>query len=69
MSRYTTSAGYPVILSEGFRIFFFSAALFAIFSMLVWLGWLGVHAAGGMLVYVPFSSAPHHWHAHEMVFG
>ncbi len=58
-----------VVLSEGFRVFFLSAALFAIFSMVVWIGWLGIHAAGGVLTYVPFSTPPHHWHAHELVFG
>lgn len=59
----------PIVLSEGFRIFFLAAGLFSAFAMLVWVGWLGIHAAGAALRYVPFSPAPHLWHAHEMVYG
>lgn len=57
------------LLSAGYRVFFLLAGLFAIQSMIVWEGWLAVHAAGGMVSGEPFSMAPHLWHAHEMVFG
>ena len=57
------------VFSEGFRIFFLSAGLFGVFSMLVWIVWLGVHYLGGMVTEMPFAPAPHQWHAHEMIFG
>lgn len=69
MSRERETTGLPVVLTEGFRVFFLSAGLFGAFAIIVWLGWLGVHAAGAALSYVPFSPPPHQWHAHEMVFG
>ena len=59
----------PIVLSEGFRFFFLAAAIFSAFSMIVWLGWLAIHAAQGMLMHVPFAAPPHEWHAHEMIFG
>lgn len=59
----------PIVVTEGFRFFFLAAALFAEFAMLVWIGWLAVHAGGGALTYVPFAVPPHHWHAHEMIYG
>jgi len=59
----------PVVFTAGFRFFFLSAGLYAIFAMLAWVFWLGVHAAGGAFVALPISMAPHLWHAHEMVFG
>ena len=34
------------LLSAGLRIFFFAAALYAVFAMGVWEGWLGMQAAG-----------------------
>ena len=58
-----------IVFSEGFRFFFLAAAIFSVFSMLVWFSWLAIHAAGGMLTQVPFAPAPHQWHAHEMIFG
>lgn len=54
---------------EGFRVFFLAAGLYAVFTMIVWEGWLGIHAAGGMVTKMPFAAAPHLWHAHEMIFG
>ncbi|HRK41719.1 MAG TPA: NnrS family protein [Gemmobacter sp.] len=53
---------------DGFRVFFFAAGVFAMLAMIVWAGWLGVHAYGGM-VDLPTAAAPHLWHAHEMIFG
>ncbi len=55
--------------SDGWRVFFTAAALYAVFSLVIWTGWLGIHAAGGMVSDLPFSPPPHLWHAHEMVFG
>ena len=57
------------LFSEGFRVFFLGAGLFAIFAMGWWEIYLGVHYTGGMVTRVPFAMAPHEWHAHEMVFG
>lgn len=59
----------PVLLSAGFRFYFLAAGCFAILSLGAWLGWLGVHAAGGAFVRPVFAMAPHLWHAHEMVYG
>lgn len=57
------------VFSEGFRVFFLSAGLFGVFSILVWVVWLGVHYFGGMVTEMPFAPPPHQWHAHEMIFG
>ena len=57
------------LFSEGFRIFFLAAGVFGLLSAMVWEAWLGVHAFGGMVTDMPFAQAPHHWHAHEMIFG
>jgi len=62
-------SGFMRVFSAGYRIFFLMAGLFAVFTMLVWEGWLAVHAAGGMVNDMPFGMAPHYWHAHELVFG
>ncbi|MFZ0098655.1 MAG: NnrS family protein, partial [Gemmobacter sp.] len=56
------------LFSEGFRIFFLAAGLFAIIAMGVWEAWLAVQATGGSLE-LPAAPAPHLWHAHEMIFG
>jgi uncharacterized protein involved in response to NO len=55
--------------SEGYRVFFMSAAVYAVFAGVVWGLWLGVHAAGGMWNDLPYAMAPHLWHGHEMIFG
>lgn len=57
------------LFTAGYRIFFLAAGLFAIFALLIWEGWLAIHAAGGMVTDMPFGIAPHLWHGHEMVFG
>lgn len=69
MSQVLEAPRAPLLFSEGFRVFFLSAAVFGVFAMVVWLGWLAIHAAGGALTYVPFSPPPHQWHGHEMLFG
>lgn len=56
------------LFGEGFRVFFLAAGLWAVAAMLVWVLYLGVHAAGGMIE-LPTAAAPHLWHGHEMVFG
>ncbi|MEX3007849.1 NnrS family protein [Hoeflea sp. TYP-13] len=57
------------LFGEGFRIFFLAAGLFAVFSVTLWEGWLGIHATGGLVTSMPFAPPPHLWHAHEMIFG
>jgi uncharacterized protein involved in response to NO len=59
----------PRLLTEGFRVFFLAAALWAVFAVGIWEGWLAVHALDGMVATTPFAQAPYLWHAHEMVFG
>jgi uncharacterized protein involved in response to NO len=56
------------LFSEGFRVFFLAAGLFAVVAMVIWEGWLALEAAGGTLQ-LPIAPAPHLWHAHEMIFG
>ena len=53
------------LFSQGFRIFFLSAGIFALLSAGIWTIWL-VSGAGFDLHVVP---APEKWHAHEMIFG
>lgn len=53
----------PAILGYGFRPFFLSAAAFAAFAMLVWIGTLtGLWS-------VPSAYGPIEWHAHEFLWG
>jgi uncharacterized protein involved in response to NO len=59
----------PRLLTEGFRVFFLAAAVWAVFAVGIWEGWLTVHALDGMVTDTPFAQAPHLWHAHEMTFG
>lgn len=56
------------LFSEGFRVFFLAAGLFAVLSMLVWVIWLALESAG-IAVELPVAPAPFQWHAHEMIFG
>ena len=57
------SPGWPVVLHDGWRVFFMAAGLYAVAAMALWL-W---HLAGG--VDLPFGAGPIGWHAHEMIFG
>ncbi len=59
----------PLVLSEGFRFFFLAGPIFSIVAMGMWLGWLAVHALGGVFTALPFVVPPHEWHAHEMIYG
>jgi uncharacterized protein involved in response to NO len=56
------------LFGDGFRVFFLAAGLFAILSMILWEGWLAIHAMGGDIG-LPTAAQPHLWHAHEMIFG
>ncbi|MFB2530590.1 NnrS family protein [Paracoccus sp. p3-h83] len=58
-----------LLTTEGFRLFFLAAGVMAVLAMLVWVIWLAAHAWGGVMIDLPFSMAPHHWHGHEMIFG
>jgi uncharacterized protein involved in response to NO len=53
------------LFSEGWRVFFLSAGLYALLAVAVWEIWL---ATAGALD-LPVRPAPHLWHAHEMIFG
>ncbi|MEY8830101.1 NnrS family protein [Sedimentitalea sp. XS_ASV28] len=57
------------VVSDGFRVFFLAAGLFAVFSGLAWGMYLGVHMTGGLVTDPPYAMAPHFWHGHEMIFG
>jgi len=61
-------SGLRVLLSQGLRVFFLAAGIYAVLAMAVWTGWLGLLAAGRDAA-LPFAPAPTLWHAHEMVFG
>lgn len=56
------------LFSQGFRIFFFAACIFAMLSMVVRQGWPDIDAAGGMAD-LPRAFDPQLWYAHEMIFG
>lgn len=55
---------FSLILSEGFRVFFLCAGLFAVFSMSLWT----IYYFGGVAV-IPTRMAQVQWHGHELVFG
>lgn len=57
------------VMREGFRVFFLAGALYAVLAMALWLVWLWAQTVGGPSPAAPFAPAPHHWHAHEMIFG
>ncbi|NRG18220.1 NnrS family protein [Rhizobiales bacterium] len=59
----------PTVFTAGFRLYFLAAGAFALFAMVAWLFWLGVHAAGGSFAEPWTAVAPQLWHAHEMVYG
>ncbi|SMH47339.1 NnrS family protein [Maritimibacter sp. HL-12] len=62
-------AAFIRLFSEGYRVFFLAAGLFAVLAMLWWVLYLGIHALGGLIFDLSFAMAPHEWHAHELVFG
>lgn len=56
------------IFSDGFRVFFLTALVYAIAAIGVWEGFLAAQVLG-LSPTLPPAPAPHLWHAHEMVFG
>lgn len=54
---------------EGFRVFFWAAGMWALFSLGFWMLWLGVHWFNGAFTSLPFAMPPHQWHGHELIFG
>lgn len=54
---------------EGFRVFFWAAGIWALFSLGFWTLWLAVHWLHGTFVSLPFAMPPHQWHGHELIFG
>lgn len=67
--RPATEIRWGIFLGYGMRPFFLFAGLYAVAAMLVWIGWLALHAMNGMVVQ-PTSSFPAMlWHGHEMLFG
>jgi uncharacterized protein involved in response to NO len=59
----------PPVFTAGFRFYFLVAGCYAVIAVAAWLVWLQVHAMGGAFAAPIFSMAPHHWHAHEMIYG
>jgi uncharacterized protein involved in response to NO len=53
----------PIFLTQGFRPFFFAAALWSAVALLLWIL---IYAAG---LSVPSRFEPLSWHMHEMLFG
>jgi uncharacterized protein involved in response to NO len=58
------ATGNNAVLNLGFRPFFAAAAVFAVFSMTVWMG---VYVFGGQWPLAGLSAVS--WHAHEMLYG
>ncbi|NDR58142.1 NnrS family protein [Aliiruegeria sabulilitoris] len=58
-----------IFFSEGFRVFFLSAGLYAVFAGVIWVIWLTDPFPGGVLGAPQFAVPPQQWHAHEMIFG
>ena len=75
--RYSTFSSPPpaarpsfdAFFSYGFRPFFLGATVYAVFAMLVWLGWIASVAFGWPQGWLPIAGSPFAWHAHEIVFG
>lgn len=61
--------GLKRVFSEGFRVFFLSAALFGLFAGVVWGGYLWGQATGQLPGGIPSAMPPYLWHSHEMIFG
>ncbi|UJF25267.1 NnrS family protein [Suttonella sp. R2A3] len=53
------------IFNLGFRLFFASAAVFAVFTMVRWLFLYSLHIGSSTMA----AMNPFYWHGHEMVFG
>ena len=57
------------VLSEGFRVFFLSAASFGLLAGLAWTLYLARQWGGGDVGPLSYAMPPVQWHAHEMIFG
>ena len=64
MNKMLPNLADRAIFNLGFRIFFASAAVYAVISMVLWLF---VYRGGVFSAHM--SIAPQYWHGHEMVFG
>ena len=64
MNKMRPNLADRAIFNLGFRIFFASAAVYAVISMVLWLF---VYRGGVFSAHM--SIAPQYWHGHEMVFG
>ncbi len=62
-------SGQGVLFAYGFRPFFLLAGIYAVLSMLPWLGWLLVHSLGAIVLEPTTLFPALLWHAHEMLFG
>lgn len=58
-----------IFFSEGFRVFFVAAGIYAAFAGLIWMIWFMEPILGGTLGAPSFAVPPQQWHAHEMIFG
>lgn len=57
------------ILGAPYRAFFLVAGLYALFTLGVWMLWLGGPALGIAVPAMAFAPPPHLWHGHELIFG
>ena len=69
MTQKQETGAFSIFFSYGFRPFFLLAAIHAVAVMGLFLSWIGIHFAGGLVVELSIGMAPHIWHAHEMLFG
>jgi len=60
--------GLRVLFSEGLRVFFLAAGIYALVAVGAWEGWLACQAAG-VEPFLAFAPPPSLWHAHEMIYG
>lgn len=69
MTQKQETGTFSIFFSYGFRPFFLLGAIHAVSVMVLFLLWIGVHFAGGLVVDLTIAMAPYIWHAHEMLFG
>lgn len=58
-----STTGRLAIFSQGFRPFFFGAAIWAVLAIAIWTGMLSTG------ITLPSRFDPLTWHMHEMLFG
>lgn len=64
-----SQTAFDIFFSYGFRPFFLLGAVYAVLVMALFLFSIGIHHAGGDIINMSISLAPHAWHGHEMLFG